>query len=102
MKLSTLYRRAARMLVEHRAHYACTAIYALKRGMHELHHPPAVFFQTFDIEALAFTQAFTNPKYRNDTQFRGVFGHASNPDNREQRVIALCLFADILDSQGEL
>jgi hypothetical protein len=60
-----------------------------------------VFFQTFDVEALAFTQTFVNPKFKHDTLYRGVFGHQANPDVREHRVTALCLMADVLEAQGD-
>lgn len=99
MKASTLYRRAAKMIDEHKAHYGCTAIYAIKRGLRELHHPEPEFFQHFDPDALAFTHVFSNRKYH-DTLYEGVFGLWSDPKVRAQRVTALCFMAAIMEEQG--
>lgn len=101
MKTSELYREAARMIAEYRAHYACTAIYALKRGMKSHHDPRVEFFQHFDLDAMAFTQAFTSPSFPEDSYYCGVFGFPDIPEVREHRITALCLMAAIMESQGD-
>jgi hypothetical protein len=88
------------MIFEGRAHFACTAIYAMKRGMNTIKSPRTAFFQHFDMDAMAFTQAFTNSKFPDDSFDYGVFGHPFDPEVRSHRVTALCLMADVMESQG--
>lgn len=94
MKASALYKKAAEFVCLGEAHYGCTAIYMLKRNV----RMSDAFFKCFDIEALAFTAMFQNSKYH-DTLYRGCFGDARNPQNREHRVLSLCLMAAIVETE---
>jgi hypothetical protein len=92
MILSDLYVTAACLVHEHRAEFACHAIYMVKRGKRRMSRE---FYRANDHESFALCHLFANQTHHNTT-WNGVFGPRHSHKAREARVYALLLMAAIV------